>query len=119
ESKHARAVANHLQTEHLELTVTSADALNIVPQLADMYDEPFADSSQIPTHLISKLTRAHVTVALSGDGGDELFAGYNRYALGYGVLGMVSRTPAGLRRAAASVLNSIPAKLVDGLARIA
>jgi asparagine synthase (glutamine-hydrolysing) len=119
ESKHARAVANHLHTEHRELTVTGADALNVVPQLANMYDEPFADSSQIPTHLISKLTRAHVTVALSGDGGDELFAGYNRYALGYGVLGMVSRTPAGLRRAAASVLNSIPEKLVDGLARIA
>ena len=119
ESKHARAVANHLQTEHRELTVIGADALNVVPQLADMYDEPFADSSQIPTHLISKLTRAHVTVALSGDGGDELFAGYNRYSLGHGVLGMMSRTPAGLRRAAASMLNSIPANMIDGLARVA
>jgi asparagine synthase (glutamine-hydrolysing) len=119
ESKYARAVADHLKTEHHELTVTAADALNVVPQLAEMYDEPFADSSQIPTHLISKLTRAYVTVALSGDGGDELFAGYNRYALGYGVLGMVSRTPAGLRRAGAAMLNAIPANMVEGLARMA
>ena len=118
ESRHARAVADHLRTDHRELIVTGADALNVVPQLADMYDEPFADSSQIPTHLISKLTRAHVTVALSGDGGDELFAGYNRYALGYGALGLVCRTPVGLRRAAASMLNSIPANLVDRLARM-
>lgn len=119
ESAHAEAVASHLGTVHQELTVTAADALRVVPQLAEMYDEPFADSSQIPTHLISKLTRAHVTVALSGDGGDELFAGYNRYALGYGILGMMSRTPAGVRRAGALMLNSIPDKIVEAIARIA
>ena len=119
ESRHARAVAEHLKTEHSELTVTNADALNVVPHLADMYDEPFADSSQIPTHLISKLTRAYVTVALSGDGGDELFAGYNRYNLGHGVLGMACRAPAGLRRVCASILNSIPDDVVEGLARLA
>ena len=119
ESRHARAVAEHLKTEHSELTVTNADALNVVPHLADMYDEPFADSSQIPTHLISKLTRAYVTVALSGDGGDELFAGYNRYNLGHGVLGMACRAPAGLRRVCASILNSIPDDMVEGLARLA
>jgi asparagine synthase (glutamine-hydrolysing) len=118
ESKHAKAVAQHLGTEHRELTVTAADALAVVPQLADMYDEPFADSSQIPTHLISKLTRAHVTVALSGDGGDELFGGYNRYALGYGFMGMVARAPVGLRRTLASVMDSIPANLVDAVARM-
>src|ERR1039458_4650388 len=102
-----------------ELTVTNTDALNVVPHLADMYDEPFADSSQIPTHLISKMTRAYVTVALSGDGGDELFAGYNRYNLGHGVLGMACRAPAGLRRVCASILNSIPDDVVEGLARLA
>jgi asparagine synthase (glutamine-hydrolysing) len=119
ESKHARAVAEHLKTEHSELTVTDADALNVVPHLAEMYDEPFADSSQIPTHLISKMTRAYVKVALSGDGGDELCAGYNRYALGHGVLGMACRASTGLRRVCASMLNSIPDDMVEGLARLA
>jgi asparagine synthase (glutamine-hydrolysing) len=119
ETKYARAVARHLNTEHHELTVTAADALAVVPLLADMYDEPFADSSQIPTHLISKLTRAHVTVALSGDGGDELFGGYNRYALGYGIGGLLARSPAGLRRGLASMMRATPTGLVDALARIA
>jgi asparagine synthase (glutamine-hydrolysing) len=118
ESKYAKAVARHLNTEHHELTVTAADALAVVPQLADMYDEPFADSSQIPTHLIANLTRAHVTVALSGDGGDELFGGYNRYALGYGFMGLMARSPVALRRTIASMMNSIPANVVDALARI-
>lgn len=119
ESKHAKAVAQFLGTDHHELTVTAADALAVVPLLADMYDEPFADSSQIPTHLISKLTRAHVTVALSGDGGDELFGGYNRYALGHGFGGLMVRTPAGLRRGIASMLRATPAGLVDAIARMA
>ena len=119
ESKHAKAVAQFLGTDHHELTVTAADALAVVPLLADMYDEPFADSSQIPTHLISKLTRAHVTVALSGDGGDELFGGYNRYALGHGFGGLMARTPAGLRRGLASMMRATPAGLVDAIARMA
>ena len=113
ESQHARAVADHLGTDHREMMVTGQDALDVVPQLADMYDEPFADSSQIPTHLISKLTRQHVTVALTGDGGDELFAGYNRYNLGQGLAGQLSRSPRALRQAAGAFLGAMPDAWVE------
>jgi asparagine synthase (glutamine-hydrolysing) len=118
ESPYAAAVAQHLGTAHTEMKIGGDDALAVVPQLADIYDEPFADSSQIPTYLVSKLTRQHVTVALSGDGGDELFAGYNRYVFAERLWGLLSCLPVGLRRAAGVGLTAVPAGLVDRMSQI-
>jgi asparagine synthase (glutamine-hydrolysing) len=119
ESKHAAAVAHHLGTQHEELIVTAADALAVVPKIPDIYDEPFADSSQIPTYLVSQLTRARVTVALSGDGGDELFAGYNRYTYAEKFAAFVLSMPLAMRQACSVMLDALPAGPIDKLARLA
>jgi asparagine synthase (glutamine-hydrolysing) len=107
EAAHARAVANHLGTDHTELHLTGADALAVVPRLAEMFDEPLADPSQIPTFLVCELARREVTVALTGDGGDELFGGYNRYIQGESLIEGFQRWPGLLRRFSASGLTSV------------
>lgn len=108
EAQHAKAVAAHLGTEHTELYVDPAHAQEIIPRLPEWYDEPFADSSQIPTFLVSEMTRQHVTVALSGDGGDELFAGYNRYALARSIWAKLGKMPLPVRRGAARLIKTLP-----------
>ncbi len=109
EACYARKVAAHLGTHHEEFYVTPQDALGIIPRLSDLYDEPFGDSSQIPTFLVSELARRQVTVCLSGDGGDELFGGYTRYFIGASLWKLVQRTPA-LPGRFASALMRVPSR---------
>jgi len=114
ESRHAEAVARHLGTDHTTLTATEAEALAIVPELGRLYDEPFADSSQVPTVLVSRLARAHVKVALSGDGGDEMFGGYDRYRWLERIAAARARVPRPLRPLAAAA-GRLGARAAPGL----
>ncbi|WP_299648858.1 asparagine synthase (glutamine-hydrolyzing) [uncultured Tateyamaria sp.] len=109
EAEFARAVAGHLGTHHTDLYVTDQELRDVVPLLPTMYDEPFSDSSQIPTYLVSKLAREHVTVSLSGDGGDELFCGYGRYAHAGKLRTRLKSMPQPLRNLGASAIRAIPA----------
>ncbi|MBO6769737.1 MULTISPECIES: asparagine synthase (glutamine-hydrolyzing) [unclassified Thalassospira] len=117
EAQHAAEIAKHLGSDHTELYVSAQDALDVIPKLADIYDEPFADSSQIPTYLVSEMTQKHVTVALSGDGGDELFAGYSRYFQTLKRREVLRRIPEGVRSVVASVLRSLPGKALNKIQR--
>jgi asparagine synthase (glutamine-hydrolysing) len=116
EAPYARAVANHLGTVHTESYVTSAEARDVIPLLPAIYDEPFADPSQIPTYLMSKLARQDVTVALSGDGGDELFGGYSRYRTAANLWRKMQRVPASMRHAVGAALGKLPSGVWDRLA---
>ena len=107
ESKHAEMVANHLGTNHFNKFVTEKDALDVIPNLPDIYDEPFADSSQIPTYLVSKFAKEKVTVALSGDAGDELFGGYNRYIFSQKMFKNISKTPDSIKKLMSKIMFSL------------
>ncbi|MEM7468800.1 MAG: asparagine synthase (glutamine-hydrolyzing) [Pseudomonadota bacterium] len=118
EAKYAAEIAKHLGTDHTELYVSPQQALDVIPKLTEMYDEPFADSSQIPTYLVSEMTRQHVTVALSGDGGDELFAGYNRYPTAERVAKKITWLPMPIRQSLAAVWQFIPTSVWDSLFKV-
>ncbi len=113
EAGYAQTVARHLGTEHTELYVEPEDALRVIPELPRIWDEPFSDSSQIPTYLVCWLARQHVTVALSGDGGDESFGGYNRYFLCQRLQRAVDRLPIQVRRLIARGIHTMAPEVID------
>ncbi|KWE60214.1 asparagine synthetase B [Burkholderia ubonensis] len=119
EAGYAKAVARHLGTRHTELYVTADHALAVVPKLPSIYDEPFSDASQIPTFLVAELTRRHVKVSLSGDGGDELFGGYTRYFLTPRLWRKLHRVPAAVRARIAAALHALRPDHADQLAAVA
>ena len=113
EAVYAKKVAQHLGTNHTELYASPQEAMDVISKLPEMYDEPFADSSQIPTHLISTLARQHVTVAISGDGGDELFAGYNRYLIAEKLWKVAGRIPNVLKNRTADLMAGVAPESVE------
>ena len=115
EAEFARKVASHFATDHTELYVSAAEAQAVIPLLPEIYDEPFADPSQIPTYLVSKLARTSVTVALTGDGGDELFGGYPRYAMGNRLWSVMRHVPASWRPPVGDLLQGLAPRFVDRL----
>lgn len=117
EAIHAKEVARHLGTDHTELYVTPREAMDVIPVLPTLYDEPFADSSQIPTFLLAQMTREHVTVSLSGDGGDELLCGYNRYDWAKTLWQKLNRLPPPLRSGLARLMIALPPRSWDKLFR--
>ena len=117
EAPFAKAIAKHLETDHTELYVTADQAMGVIPMLSSIYDEPFADSSQIPTILVSQLARSKVKVALSGDGGDELFGGYNRYIIGANLWRSLKHFPLPVRHLVRKIMLSAPVEILERFQR--
>jgi asparagine synthase (glutamine-hydrolysing) len=118
EARNAAKVAQHLGTEHTELHVTPKEAMTVIPSIPAIYDEPFADSSQIPTFLLSRMARRHVTVGLTGDGGDEVFCGYTRHVWSHRLWKSIHAMPQTFRRATAAALLSVSPKVWDSLFQV-
>jgi asparagine synthase (glutamine-hydrolysing) len=118
EAPYARKVAAHLGTDHTELYVTAKEAMDVIPSLPRLYDEPFSDSSEIPTYLVSRMARGHVKVCLSGDGGDELFCGYNRYALGHDIWSKTRLLPGLARQALSWSLRKTPVRMLAEMQKV-
>ena len=118
EAEHAKAVAAHLGTDHTEAYISAEQALQVVPRLPQLYCEPFADSSQIPTFLLAQLARQQVTVSLSGDAGDELFNGYDRYQIVERMRAVIDLPPPAVRRAVGAALDAVPAWLWSGIGSV-
>lgn len=119
EAQYAKEVANHLKTDHTEMYVTGQDALDTIPLMPGLYDEPFSDYSQIPTYLVCKMARQHVTVALSGDAGDELFGGYERYFVGRNLWDKFAWMPPALKKLTAAAMTVVPPGALNSLGNLA
>ncbi|MBF0465894.1 MAG: asparagine synthase (glutamine-hydrolyzing) [Nitrospirae bacterium] len=115
EAKYARAIAKHLKTDHTELYVTPKETMDVIPNLSTLYDEPFSDSSQIPTFIISQLTHKYVTVSLSGDGGDEIFGGYNRYLVGKNIWNNLKWIPDNIINIYRRIMSLLTPQIIDTL----
>jgi asparagine synthase (glutamine-hydrolysing) len=113
EAEHAKLIAAHIGTDHTEWYVTPEETLEVIPKLPSIWDEPFSDSSQIPTYLVSKLAKQHVAVSLSGDGGDELFCGYTRYTQGYRVWKNTQHLPPSIRKTVAKLIRTTPSNPLE------
>ncbi len=118
EARYAKLVAAHLGTDHTELYLSAEETLDVIPRLSKIYDEPFGDSSQIPTHLLAALARKHVTVALSGDGGDELFGGYNRYFWGRSIWNRIGSVPQGFRHGVGRMMTALSPTAWDRIGKL-